>query len=179
MHVGARTMTLFERVVRLLSERQVSHALIGAAALAARGIARSTFDIDLLTTDARVLDRALWSALAESGVGVDIRRGDADDPLAGVIRIETPDERPVDVIVGKHGWQARAIERAERAPDGPPVVAARDLVLLKLYAGGTQDLWDVRELIQLPDADRLIAEVTTDLADQPGAMRALWADVRR
>ena len=39
------------------------------------------------------------------------------------------------------------------------VVRSRDLVLLKLYAGGTQDLWDVRELLQLPGRDRLMADV--------------------
>jgi hypothetical protein len=45
-------MKLLDRVVRALLARNVPHALIGAAALAARGIARSTYDIDLLTTAA-------------------------------------------------------------------------------------------------------------------------------
>ena len=44
-------MTLLDRVSGLLTARGIPHALIGAAALAARGIARSTYDIDLLTTD--------------------------------------------------------------------------------------------------------------------------------
>ncbi len=56
-------MTLLDRVHRLLSGQQVAHALVGAAALAARGIARSTYDIDLLTTDRRVLEAELWSAI--------------------------------------------------------------------------------------------------------------------
>jgi len=57
------TMTLLGRVVDLLVRRDIPHALIGAAALAARGIARSTFDIDLLTTDAGVLQTEWWSPL--------------------------------------------------------------------------------------------------------------------
>jgi hypothetical protein len=112
-------------------------------------------------------------------VTVDIRRGDADDPLGGVVRLDAPDQRPVDVVLGKHDWQHRAIERAEHPPGGPPVVAARDLVLLRLYVGGTQDLWDVRELLQLPGAEGLIAGVSADLAEQPEAMRELWDSVRR
>ena len=59
------------------------------------------------------------------------------------------------------------------------MVAARDLVLLKLYAGGTQDLSDVRALLELPGADRLSAEVEEDLRQMPGDMQARWADVRR
>ena len=172
-------MTLFDQVLALLNAHGVPHALIGAAALAAHGVARSTYDIDLLTTDARVLGRGLWTALDHGGATVDIRRGDAEDPLAGVIRIETTGDRPVDIILGKHGWQARAVERADHGPDGAPVVRSRDLVLLKLYAGGTQDLWDVRELLQLPGRDRLVAEVEADLEEHSDAMRSLWVDARR
>jgi hypothetical protein len=172
-------MTLLDRVGQLLNAHAVPHALIGASALAARGIARSTFDIDLLTTDARVLGAGLWDALRAENVTVDIRRGDADDPLGGVVRLETPGERPVDIILGKHAWQTRALERAEQPTEGPPVVTARDLVLLKLYAGGTQDLWDVRELLQAPGAEQLIAEVGADLAEHPRVMGERWAEARR
>lgn len=171
-------MTLVDRVGAVLRENGIAHALIGAAALAARGIARSTFDIDLLTLDRRVLDPALWDALRAPHTAIDIRHGDADDPLGGVVRIEHPGERPVDIILGKHAWQVRALERVERLMDGPPVVAARDLVLLKLYAGGTQDLWDVRELLQLPGAEQLVSDVDDDLASLPLAMRERWAEVR-
>jgi hypothetical protein len=172
-------MTLLARVSALLDAAGVSHALIGAAALAARGVARSTYDIDVLTTDGRVLAAALWEPLRAAGAGVDIQRGDLDDPLGGVIRLTAAGERPVDVVLGKGRWQARAVERADRTADGPPVVAARDLVLLKLYAGGTQDLWDVRALLELPERAALIAQVDEDLADLPADMRARWIDVQR
>jgi hypothetical protein len=171
-------MTLIERVAELLAERQVRYALIGAAALAARGIARSTYDIDLLTTDARVLAPSIWEPLRANAASVDSRRGDDEDPLGGVVRVELPGQRPVDVVLGKQAWQARAVERAERPAGGLPVVTARDLVLLKLYAGGRQDLWDVRELLTLPGAPDLAAGVETDLADLPRAMQERWAEAR-
>jgi hypothetical protein len=172
-------MTLLARVCGLLDAAGVSHALIGAAALAARGVARSTYDIDVLTTDARVLAAPLWEPLGAVGADADIQRGDLDDPLGGVVRLTAAGERPVDVIVGKGRWQARAVERADRTPDGPPVVAARDLVLLKLYAGGTQDLWDVRALLELPGQATLIAQVDEDLTELTADMRARWVAVRR
>lgn len=172
-------MTLLDRVHRLLSGQQVAHALVGAAALAARGIARSTYDIDLLTTDRRVLEAELWSAIAKDGVTVDIRYADADDPLGGVVRLDAPGERPVDVIVGKLSWHARAVERAEPLMDGPGVVTAVDLVLLKLYAGGAQDLWDVRELLSIAGSESLQEAVDEELAAHPRRMHDLWAEARR
>ncbi len=169
-----RAMTLLDRVSGLLTSRGIPHALVGAAALAARGIARSTYDIDLLTTDRRVLAPALWDGSVPEVVNVDVRRGDSDDPLGGVVRLLAPGERPVDIILGKLAWQTRAVARAEAMPGGPPVILAEDLVLLKLYAGGTQDIWDIRELLRLPDAQGLIARVSEALLDQPQAMRDLW-----
>jgi hypothetical protein len=168
-------MIALDRVTAVLDEHHISHALIGAAALAARGIARSTYDIDLLTTDLRVLDPGVWDTLPPDAV--DIRRGDAEDPLAGVIRISLRTDRPVDVVVGKHPWQERAVVRAEAIAGSTRVVLARDLVLLKLYAGGTQDLWDVRELLALGDTP-LREEVTADLAALPKPLQQLWATLQ-
>jgi hypothetical protein len=165
-------MTTLDRVCAALDRHGIPYALIGAAALASYGVARSTFDIDLLTTDRRVLDAALWA-----GLTADIRRGDADDPLAGVVRVAEDADRPVDVIVGRHAWQTRSVTRAVKTGGGPPVVQARDLVLLKLYAGGGQDLWDIGELLKQSTHD-LAGEVETDLAELPGELRRRW-DNRR
>lgn len=169
-------MSTLARVCGALDGLGISHALIGAAALAAYGVARSTFDIDLLTADVRVLDRPTWQPLVDHGVAVEIRKGDADDPLGGVVRVSEASERPVDVIVGKHAWQARAVTRAQALPGGPRVVLARDLVLLKLYAGGPQDVWDVRQLLLQPDAEALIRDVTADVGLMGAEIRARWAE---
>lgn len=171
-------MTLGDRVIACLDDANVAHAIVGAAALAAAGVVRSSLDLDLLTLDERVLDSRFWTELAAAAVDVDVRRGDSDDPLAGVVRATAAGERPVDVIVGRHGWQQRAIVRAQRLPSGERVVLARDLVLLKLYAGGAQDLWDIRQLLTVTDREALIADVEEDLADLPAPATALWDAVK-
>ena len=155
-------MTAFDRVRAALDRQQVRYALIGAAALAARGVARSTFDIDLLTTDRRVLDAAAWAMF--TATAIDVRRGDLDDPLAGVIRITLDADRPVDIVVGKHAWQTRAVERAESIAGSAPIVLARDLV------------WDIRELLKRTGTT-LSDEVTTDLAELSEEMRRMWQTV--
>jgi hypothetical protein len=169
-------MIALERVCNILDAQHIRYALIGAAALAARGVARSTYDIDLLATDRRVLDDGTWTELRPAAT-IEIRRGDLDDPLGGVTRSAFAAERPVDVVVGKHAWQGRAIERAERLPAGPPVVLARDLILLKLYAGGAQDLWDIRELLHQHDRT-LESEVAADLSTLPPELHHRWESVR-
>jgi hypothetical protein len=170
-------MTLLDELGADLAARGVAYAVIGATALAARGIARSTYDVDVLVVDRRVLDDGWWSAWRDRERHVEVRRGDADDPLAGVVRVVAAHARPVDVIVGRHAWQARALERADRPEEGAPVVTAVDLVLLKLYAGGTQDTWDVRALLALPDGQSLAEQVEHELETMPAAMRQLWRQV--
>jgi hypothetical protein len=167
-------MTALEQVRSVLDAHHITYALIGAAALAAHGVARSTFDIDLLTTDHRVLEPGMWTPL---GSGADVRRGDVDDPLAGVVRVSIADDRPIDLVVGRHAWQSRAVERASHQ-GGLPVVRASDLVLLKLYAGGAQDLWDIAELLRHAGAS-LPAEVEADLDALPEMMRQRWSALPR
>lgn len=172
-------MTQVDDIAADLAARGVACAVIGAAALAARGVARSTYDLDVLVVDLRVLDKTWWSTWHARGVQVDVRRGDVDDPLAGVVRIGTPGQRPVDIIVGRHAWQARAVQRADRPDAGVPVVTAVDLVLLKLYAGGTQDDWDIRALLALPSGEDLARDVDVELEEMPAAMRQRWQQLRR
>jgi hypothetical protein len=171
-------MTLLDRVSALLDEAGIPHALIGAAALAAAGVARSTFDVDLLVLESSVLSESAWAPLRHEGAVVEIRRGDDDDPLKGVVRIEATAERPVDVIVGRPAWQARVLERALKADTGPPVATPCDLILLKLYAGGSQDLWDVRELLRGETAERLIGEVEAELVNLPPSLGDRWRSAR-
>lgn len=174
-------MKLLARVHLALDQVGVRHALIGAAALAARGVSRATLDVDLLTTDSRVLDLATWREVEADGGKVEVRRGDADDPLVGVVRIERPPDRPIDVVVGGASWEDEILARAERLSIGEidvHVATAADLVLLKLYAGGMQDRWDVLRLLASNDRDAIVTAVDERVANLPARCRALWNEIR-
>jgi hypothetical protein len=169
-------LKLFEAVCERLDAASVPHALIGAAALGMHGVARSTLDFDVLATDARVLDAAFWGDL---GRLADIRRGEADDPLLGAVRFQSPDAYPVDLVVGRFPWQSRILERAERLAVGDrrvPVCSAPDLILLKLFAGGAQDRWDVEQVLAVrPEA---AADVERRLGELPVEAGKIWARLR-
>lgn len=182
---------LVARVVTRLVERGIGHRLIGAAALAAHGAARSTRDIDLLVADPAVLDPALWRDLPP-GYAARVRRGDATDPLLGVVRLEEEagDERSfdegfdqIDVVVVRGRWAAAMTESP-----GPTVtlgrtpvqaVTAADLVLLKLYAGGPRDAWDIALVLEVvEDPAALVGEVEARLSSVPERCARLWRRLR-
>jgi len=165
-------------VLDYLERRGVDAALIGGVALGFHGVARATLDSDVLVADGAVLAADFWRDLAELPPP-QIRCGDADDPLLGVVRIESPDG-PVDVIAIAGTWVREIVDRRlHTAVHGHrlAVVDRADLIVLKLYAGGPQDRLDVQLLLQGADPD-LFAEVESRLVRAPASARSTWAQLR-
>ena len=171
-------MTLLSDVVAVLQRESIAHALIGAAAMAVHGVSRATADVDLLTVDENSLRRALWAELEGHGATLRVLKGDFEDPLAGSVRVSIPGDRTVDVVVGRYAWQAEIIESAEVMSLGEvsvKVATPAGLVLLKLYAGGPKDAWDVQSLLQSHErVDDIKAHVNRSLDRLPADCRELW-----
>jgi hypothetical protein len=55
-----------------------------------------------------------------------------------------------------------------------PTVRAEDLILLKLYAGGSQDRWDIEQLLAQSNRAALVAAVETRLSGLPADVRRTW-----
>lgn len=168
---------LLRDIAAFLSARSVPHALVGAAALAVHGVSRSTFDADLFTTDASVLSAGAWGALLERGVAVDTRIGEYDDPLAGIVRFSLPGQRNVDLVVGRHTWQKGVLARAVPLKLGDvelSVATPADLVLLKLFAGGPQDAWDIEQLLGAVGRASVTPLVEATLPRLPPEAAELW-----
>ena len=143
-----------------LEVSRVRFCVIGGIALAAHGYARYTADVDLLTMDRRVLDAAFWTS---AGRTVEIRVGDADDPLGGIVR--WPSVPPHDLLVGRGYAMQVAVDSPVRDDIlEAPVATALALVLLKLEAGAPHDLSDV---LALAEAQRTLG--TYDWRDQIAA----------
>jgi hypothetical protein len=149
--------------------------------MAVHGVSRSTRDIDLFTLARECLDTSVWISLHAAAIETRVRTGDADDPLAGVVRVTAEREHPLDLVVGKSAWQTGVVARArEAAIEGVPVrvASALDLILLKLYAGGPQDAWDIAQLLVGSEGPSLAAQVDAAVEALPQASRALWSRVR-
>lgn len=173
-------MSAIEDVVRILESLGAPYALIGGRAVGARGHPRMTLDYDFLTADARVLQRTTWAELERQGALIDPRKGDFEDPLAGVVHIRFAGGAEVDVLLAKWKWESEIIGRSERLDVGGvtvPVPMTSDLILLKLAAGGPIDMQDALSLLAT-DA-KLIGEVDRKVAEVMPAEAKVWEGLKR
>ena len=151
-----------------------AYALIGGFAVAAWGLPRATQDIDF-ALDLGIADPSL---LADA-LGGQYCPGAPDDPLAGVVTLSVQASGqaiPIELVLLSTPWTRMLFDHAQRLhvlDCSVPVVSWQPLILLKLYAGGPQDLIDAEQLltIQRPDPDTLQAIHT--LAETVGLSRAL------
>lgn len=166
-------------VARALDRLELSFMLVGAAALAVRGLSRGTHDIDFMTTNSAALATD-WKRELSSDTAIEIRRGDFDDPLAGVVRFSREASADVDLVVARWAWQQIVIERSEECNLGlfsVRVPCVEDLVLLKIEAGSYLDQRDAAQLIEIHGAgvfDRVDARV----AELPEAVTHAWQRLR-
>jgi hypothetical protein len=115
-----------------------------------------------------VLDQKFWTPALI--FPAELRRGEWDDPLVGLVVFPTkPGAIPVEIVVGK-GYAARfALETAqENLALGCPVVTPLGLALLKLEAGGTRDIHD---LLALREAQQALTGWSLTNAIEPHVTR--------
>lgn len=161
----------------------VDVVVIGATALATHGLVRSTADLDLLANDERIISGRAWAEARKSPIGIDVRAGDAMDPLRGVVRIGPSARMPVDIVVITAPWAQRIVARA--LGDGAvrrvfggielPVARLSDIALLKLYAAATDDVEDAELFLRHPSAKAVIEEVSEEIGRLPRDCRERWA----
>ena len=126
------------------------YALIGGFAVAAWGVPRATQDIDFAVATGTKEPHAL-AAFMDGHYD----SGDPDDPLRGVIRgTVTVGSASVPLqLVFLHPAFTEAVfrhvETLSVSGCTVPVVTWSMLVLLKLYAGGPQDLLDARQILNV------------------------------
>jgi hypothetical protein len=122
----------------------------------------------------------MWRALALQGIQIDVREGDDDDPLLGVVRCASGEDA-IDVVVGRSRWQREVIDRATHTEVFAlqlPIVTVEDLILLKLYAGGIQDRWDIQQLVTSAIPTVAIDNIDARVQSLPERCQALWRLLR-
>lgn len=140
----------------------IRFALIGGLAMSAWGVVRATEDIDFLADSSPspiknlVVRRTLQKLLEARGYTADWRVGATDDPIPLLLRVGAPrlaHGPGMDILWAHKRWQREALERtiALRLTRAEVfVLHPEDLVLMKLEAGGPQDLLDVETLLSSP-----------------------------
>jgi hypothetical protein len=145
------------------------YALIGALAVSARGKPRATHDIDLLlSADLSYFTDALPQLAEQMGGRCELHKGAQGDPIADLARIYDEQGNPViDCLRAQWKWEDEMIQAAEPISLGEiqiPVPKPEDLVVLKLRAGGPQDLLDAEELVKVVTLKKLDRQRLTAMA---------------
>ncbi len=124
-----------------------AYALIGGLATGAWGAPRATQDIDFA-----VATTGNHSKLAQT-LGARFSPGGPDDPLPGVFSLSIRAGSvsiPVQLVILPARWTEIVLSHIQPATvldSSVPVVSWQALVLLKLYAGGPQDLTDAKAIL--------------------------------
>jgi hypothetical protein len=154
-----RLRTLLEEASTALRV-PVTFALIGGLAVSAWGAVRATQDIDLLADSdpSPISDRQLRDALAKylakRNCVIEWRIGAADDPIPLLLKVGLPGARRrvgADILWAHRRWHQDALRRRLQIPLGRThvfVLHPEDLILMKLDAGGPQDILDVQTLLE-------------------------------
>ena len=131
-----------------------SYALIGGIAVGSWVPPRATKDIDLLfvfKSGKTATVESLKNRLEKNGWEVTVRKGDFEDNLPFSISITDENGETIDLIPSTHKWEEKIVADAEKLlifnEIELPVVNPEGLIVLKLKAGGPQDIVDIGTLL--------------------------------
>jgi hypothetical protein len=149
----------------------IRFALIGGLAVSTWGAVRATRDIDVLVdsdpspiSNRRLRDE-LKRFLEKKSCTVEWRVGDSDDPIPLMLCLGlggTSRETAVDILWAHKRWHQKALKRRQEVKVGRHrffVLHPEDLILMKLDAGGPQDLLDVEALLSSRPPEMNIARL--------------------
>jgi hypothetical protein len=137
-----------------LNELGIAYAVIGALAVSYYGIPRSTTDADAVIwlNDTEITAFDLTKRLGTAGFDARLNRGDLEDPVVGAITVDDRYQNRVDLLLGVRGMDPEAIGRCLESPlldSTVRIIAAEDLIAMKIFAGSFRDLDDVRGILQV------------------------------
>jgi hypothetical protein len=154
----------------------IGFALIGGLAVSTWGAIRATRDIGLLADSDpspignRRLRDELKKFLEKKRCTVEWRVGDFDDPIPLVLRVglEAKSGGAVaDILWACKRWHQAALQRRQEVMAGRQrffVLHPEDLILMKLDAGGPQDLLDVQALLSSRPPELNVARLKRNAA---------------
>lgn len=147
------------RVLRALAASEVPYCVVGATALAVRGLPRMTRDLDL----AVLIDDGAEAiaTLRAAGLRPETPVGTAEDPEPMIVFVDPATSVEVDLLVSAGDPEATVIDEAPSAEVfGVParVATLEHLLLMYLYSNQPKHLGDFAAIVQSGRADLARAE---------------------
>ena len=103
-------------VVDVLAGRSIDYAVIGALAASLHGAGRASLDADLVVSAGVMEGAGINDALKRAGLTTELRRGDLEDAIPGLVRVSDSFGNQVDVLLGIRGLDPKAFSRTIDVP---------------------------------------------------------------
>jgi hypothetical protein len=186
----ASLLPALQALRRALAPLRVPWMLIGGVAVQARGVARTTRDVDATVRADAVELTALVKALARARIKPRVADFDALARDNFILLLEhEPSATPIDLSLAWIDFEQAACDRATLERFGAvslPVIRLDDLLVLKIVAWRGRDQNDVRSLlssstpVDLEFVEAQVAAITAAMeeSDRLPEMRKLIAEVR-
>jgi hypothetical protein len=164
-------------VVDLLTGQKIEYAVIGALAASIHGAVRASMDADVVLSTGMREAEALELAFKIAGFRTLLTRGDPEDPIPGLLRLNDLYDNSVDLLIGLRGMEPQAFSRGIEVPfQGVALkfIGREDFIAMKVFAGGPLDLIDASRAI-LASGESLDVELVRRLSKRYGreAIQAL------
>ncbi|MBI3318226.1 MAG: hypothetical protein HYZ90_03640 [Candidatus Omnitrophica bacterium] len=132
-------------MIGILNKHRVPYAVVGAFAASFYGVVRASVDADAVISlqSAGVSAATLMEELRKAGFKSVHRRGEQGDPIGAVMIVEDGFGNRVDLLMNVRGMAEGTFSRAVEAEfmDKPVrFIGVEDLIAMKIFAGGPQDL---------------------------------------
>ncbi len=165
-------------VIAILDKFYIPYAVIGAFAASFYGIVRASLDADALIAidDPRQIDQ-IRSVFEKRNLTVDYQKGDSQDPVKAVLRVQDTFKNRVDLLTGIRGMKGDVFDRTRKAEflgSVVSVVSPEDFVAMKIFAGSPKDIQDASGVLNV-SGDKINLSLLKDLAAGygPSCIKAL------
>lgn len=132
-------------VVDLLAQQSIEYAVVGALAASIHGAVRASMDADVVLSIGLQEAANLETVFRSAGFRTKLSRGDFEDPIPGMLRLDDSFENRVDLLIGLRGMEREAFSRTVRIPfqgNNLSFIGCEDFIAMKAFAGGPMDLLD-------------------------------------
>jgi hypothetical protein len=174
---GQSTLLLLD-VIEFLNKRNIAYAIIGAFAASFYGVIRASLDADAVISILTPQDTADFCLNLKSlGLNAVYRKGDGEDPIAGVINIEDHFLNRVDLLMGIRGMKQETFFRCQEAQFmgvSIKIVSIEDFIALKIFAGSPKDIGDVMGVMAV-SGEKIDSNSLKEITSQfgPGCLQKL------
>jgi predicted nucleotidyltransferase len=157
-------------VVDVLLMREIDYAVVGAIAASIHGAVRASMDADVVLSLAVQQSKELEQVFKIAGFSAQLSRGDVDDPIPALLKLEDGYGNRVDLLIGLRGLEADAFARIVEVPfqgERLKFISREDFIAMKAFAGGPMDVLDATRAITAA-GNSLDAELLRRLATKYG-----------